>query len=358
MTDKSISYQSLIAGCMQQIDIASTILDALKRNDDDTKGNATWNGIKTDIATSFSDIQFMNRKATQDGYTIVSNALPEFRTYYPQLLSIMRDSVLYGRQGWGYASQMLNTQAQLYSKRTLCDLNESIIYEIPQAIIKEKAQEWYLSAYTPANPSEGLIIEQFTRGHMTAAQASYFLGIKGVPSDFAMWLYDSYEKYPTVKELAVASQFIDISDKELLDSMKYSGITLEKNKQFYLNYMHAIQLRTELNNYLAQLKQDYNSGLMSETQFKTEIQAHKPNDEEANQIIVNANHQRTRTLLNMEVQSITWFYRKGLFGEMASDGYAEYTFYNSLIAISIDPLFANAIVRFEASKLGYPFEVA
>jgi hypothetical protein len=295
-------------------------------------------------------------KATQSGYQIIQNALPEMRTYYPQLLGITRNAILKGMNGWRYTAQMLGTQAKLYARRNNLGLNESIIYDIPESIIKEKAKEWYLSAYRPANPSEGLIIEQYIRGNMTATQAANFLAIKGVPDDFAMWIYDSYEKYPSIRELVAMSQYINITDAQLLDYFKYSGITLQKNKTFYLNYMHAVQLRGELNNYLAQLKADYNAGLLSETEFASEIAAHKPNPQEQAQIIENANHQRTRTLLNMEIQSRTWLYRKGAFGEPASDGDAETAFYYALTEVGLEDIFANGIARFEACKLGYNWE--
>jgi hypothetical protein len=348
--------QKLVMGALQQCDIASSILNALSFTDDMNKGNAAFNALKSDIETSFADVSFLNNKCLLSGYHIVQNALNEFRTYYPQLLTITKNATLYGRQGWNYAASMTGLQAKVYSQRTLCDMNAAIIYDIPESIAKEKAREWYLSAYTPANPSEGLIIEQYTRGNMSLADATFFLGIKGVPANMAMYLYDSYEKYPSVRELAVASQFMEITDATLLDYMKYSGITKASNKQFYLDYMHGVQLRTELNAYLTQLKADYNAGLLSEADFISELMAHKPNIKEQAQILLNANHQRTRTLINQEVQTRTWFYRKGLYGEMATTGEAEIAFYNALVAINMEALFANSLVRFEAAKLGYAFE--
>lgn len=356
MANDNVSKSKLIVGMLSSTDIASDILAAIKLQDDIAKCEVEYKICVDDINTMLPDVQKLTLKCTQNGYQILQSALSELRTYMPQSLAIHKQQLAYSRAGWNMAAVFVGQKMKQYTQRTLQDMNASLLYDLPESIVREKAKEWYLSAFRPANPSEGLVIEQFVRGHMTATQAANFLAIKGVPSDFMQWLYDSYEKYPSIRELAAASQFINIPDAMMEEYFKYSGITLASNKAFYLNYMHAVQIRSEMNNYLGQLKADYNAGLLSEEDLASEIAAHKPNSQEQTQIIENCNHQRTRTLLNMEIQSRTWLYRKGVFGVPASDGEAETAFYYALIEVGLEDVFANGIARFEACKLGYNWE--
>jgi hypothetical protein len=356
MPNDDISNNALIARMIQTTDIAQNILNALNIVDDKTNADYYDQSLKDAMINLLSACQTLTIKAQKDGYTIVKDAIPQLRDSLLLAQTYAKDIAYAGKRGLNMTAGMMSLKNKYLMQTSFADLNTNILFDIPASIAKNKAMEWYLSATTPANPTEQLIIEQYTRGHMTAQEASYYLGIRGVPANFAMWIYDSYEKYPSVRELAIASQFMQITDAQLLNYMKFSGITLSENKQFYLDYMHGVQLRTELNQYLAQLKADYNAGLMTQTELTTEITAHKPNEAEKTQIITNCNKQRTRTLLNMEVQTRTWFYRKGNYGIPATDGDAELEFYYALIEVDLDPLFANGIVRFEASKLGYPFE--
>ncbi len=350
------SRNELISRMIQTTDIASNILNAISVVEDKSNADKYDQIIKDAVTETLQTAQALATMAKKDGYNIIADAIKQLPNTLISMQSFNKDIAYAGKRGLNMTASMMSIRNKYYAQSHFADLFTSIVFDMPQSYILDQCKEWYNSAFTPADPSEALIIEQYTRGNMTAEQASYFLGIRGVPANYAMWIYDSYEKYPTVRELAVASQFMEITDAQMLNYMKYSGITLQANKDFYLNYMHGIQLRTELNAYLTQLKADYNAGIMTQAEFTAEIVAHKPNAKEQAQIILNANHQRTRTLLNMEITARTWFYRKGNYGEPATDGEAELQFYYALIEANMDALFANGLVRLEASKLGYPWE--
>ena len=352
----NVSGGELITGILKGADLASVVTNAMNATQDIGMAKDELKGLKADLTYNLEQLQELGKLCTKDGYHILQQAILDLGNYLPTLFDDTWNIALASRQGLQATATIKNTRAKLYATQYRLDLNQKLAWGLPETILTEKVQEWYLNAYRPSNPSEQLTIEQYVRGHLTATQAAHYLAIKGVPDELAFMLYDHYEKYPSVRELALASEFTAITDDQLREAMKYDNITLPDNTEFYLNYAHAIQLRAEFNQYIVQLKTDYINGLMTEVEFVAEIAAHKPNATEAAQIVENANKAKVRYLVNMEVQSITWLYRKGTLGDIATDGEAEETFYTSLIAISMDEATANALVRFEACKQGYNWE--
>ena len=351
-----VTEGELAVGILQQARLASTVVNAISMGADLSMADSETKWAKMDYANTLNVLQQLSLRCSKDGYHIISQAIFDLQAFIPTMIDKAYYVAQVGRQGLTCTAAMRSLRMKMYEQQNFLGLSEKIAFELPEGIMKTKAMEWHLSAYRPANPTEQLTIEQYVRGHISATQAAQFLAIKGVPENLAFMLYDHYEKYPSVREMVLASEWIGMTDAQLLDAMKYDNITLPQNKTFYLNYMHAMQLRAEFNQYLIQLKGDYVAGLMTEADFIDEVEMHKPNPIEAAQIVENANKQKVRTLVNMEVQSLTWLYRKGEFGDIGTDGSAEETFYEALVAISMDSAMANALARFEACKIGYNWE--
>lgn len=356
MVVEDVNSSKVVSGMLQSADIASSIMTVLSIANDVDKTEALTQSAKNIITGYDQTMNLLNSKFNLTGESLVMNAYSDIQRFMPTILDNNKNATYYGRLGWQCAAKAQGATTKLYAQQNLLDTSFAMIFDQREAILRHKSEEYWLSVYKPANPSEALIVQQYIRGNCTAKQAAHYLAIRGVPDTLAMWLYDAGENYPSIREMAIASQITPITDTELNANMKYSNITLQKNKDFFLNYAHALQLRTELNQYLVQLRADYNAGLMSEEELTAEIAEHKPNPNEQAQIIENCNKQRTRTLLNMEIQSRTWLYRKGIFGAPATDGEAETAFYFALIEVNMEPLFANSLARFEACKLGYNWE--
>jgi hypothetical protein len=337
-------------------DIANTIAQFLTQSNDISISADTLAYINTLIQSVVVQSPAFITEAKLDRKTILTNAYSNFVANSEAFAQMTRNTVIQSATGAKINAAMMSQQSKYFALVNGIDLDASILFDIPAGIIKEQANQYYLSLIRPSLPTEALIIQQYIRGHCSATDAATYLGYKGVPDNLAQWLYDSYENYPSVRELTIASQYTNVTDSDIDFWFPYSNITLQKTKDFYHKYIQAIQLRTELNNYLVQLRNDYNAGLMSTAEFTAEIAAHKPNTNEQAQIIENANKQKARTLINMEEQSLVWLYRTGNFGKPATDGTAEQSLYDALATLGIDPLFANATVRFESCKLGYNWE--
>lgn len=345
---------------LDSANIASNILNIIGYALDKSMGDAQLADSKAFLDITLNDLQFLNTKATLDGYTIIRRAIPELQSYMPQMFDIMAYATYAGRTGNGYTATMANLKLKMFTQSNLIDMNNQICWELPAQIVKTKAMHWYMSAYRPSIPSEELAIQQFIRGHITTAKCAEYLAFHGVPDDMAMMIYDTFENYPSIREMALASQFADVTDAFIQDNFKFNNITLQPNKEFYMKYAHAIQLRQELNQYLIILRQDYADGLITDAEFASELSAHKPNANEQTQIITNSKATKARALLRMEITTQTYLYRTKVdyaIGHALNPvKTAEQIFYEALIALSVDASIANGIVRLEASKLGISWE--
>lgn len=360
MAKDDIGSSKLLVGIMTQADISSNIMNVLNWTDDLKNSAIQLKYAKDFVAASLSDLQFLNKKCTQDGYTNIRQGISEVQSYLPTMLDLINYTAGAGKQGWNLTAAMCNERTKLFAQSNLLDMNAHILWEMPESIVKTKAMEWYLSAFRPAEPTEQLAVQQYIRGNITAAKCAQFLAIKGVPDDMAMMIYDTFENYPNIREMAIASQFTPISDEELQANFKYSNITLQKNKDFFIKYAHSLQLRTEFNQYMSLLRQDYVDGLLDRTTLQEEIAEHKPNPAEQAQILENCDTAYNRALLRAEIEAETWLYRKGIYFALGQAEEppidAQEYFFEQLLLQGVEEGMCNAIVRLEASKLGINWE--
>jgi hypothetical protein len=356
MVTLTTEQSKLLSGMLQSADIASNFMNIISSTDDMNHAENELTTVKNLYASIPTYQQILLNKFSMTGAGKLQDAQNQVLNTLPNIATMQREALYWGKMGWNSASSMRAMKIKMQAQLSFLDTSLSMLFDIPEGILKEKAKDYWLSVIRPAEPSESLVVQQYMRGNLTATQAAEYLADKGVPDSLISMLYDAQENYPSIREMVVASQVTAITDTQLRANMKYSNITKQANIDFYMNYAHALQLRTELNQYLQQLRADYVAGFLTHDELAAEIAAHKPNANEQAQILENCDKQRTRTLLNMEVQSRTWLYRKGVYGETASDDEAENLFYDNLIEINLDPLMSNALVRFEAAKLGYNWE--
>jgi hypothetical protein len=362
MPNEDVSYSKVMAGMLQSADIASTILNVVSAKDDIDHTETELQGCKNIISGWNLTLQKFNNKFNLSGDNLVMESYNDLQQWLPTILDYTRQSSYWSRLGWGCAARMMAEKAKLLSQQQILDTNAAIVFDIRESILRHKAEEYWLGVYRPAEPSESLVIQQYIRGNCNPQTAADALARKGVPDNMAMWLYDSYENYPSIRELVLASQYVPITDATLLANMKYSNITLQQNKDFYLQYAHSIQLRNELNRMLSQLQATYTDGLISKVDLTAEIVAHKPNANEQEQILSNCDQAYATQLLRMEVNAETYLYRTQVYDEIAAlpenNTTGEIYFYDTLVSQGMDTAMANALVRLEAAKRGINWERA
>ncbi len=358
MSQNNVGASKLAIGLLQSLDIESNIMSAITVVDDTNNANSQIQAIKNLITGIDTNLTILNLKAQKTGKAIIDEALMQAKQDIPLFTDYARTSANWRKLGWSIAAAMNDHKAKIMAQQHFLDTNLSILYDMPENIIKQRAQEYWLSIYRPVNPSDSIIINQTNRGNMTRDKAYNFLSDKGYSNELQTWLFDNAENYPSVREMVLASQFTPITDIELTNAMKYSNITTAANKAFYLNYAHSLQLRDEFNQFLQYLRAAYIDGLVSDATLSQQVAAHKPNANESAKIIANAKYLYSMQLLRLEVQAQTSLYRTKVYDELGAqqEKSGEDYFYNMLVSQGVQAAMANAIVRYEAAKRGINYE--
>lgn len=350
----------LLVGMLQQADIASNLLYVIKAQADIDNCEAKATAIKNLITSLPTNLNLLSNKFSYHGSRIATQAISEIQSAFPVIVDYTKQSLYWGILGWQCAANMQTMLTKNFAQERLLDTNLAIVYDIPESIVKEQAREYWLSVYRPALPTEALTIQQYIREKITATKAAEYLAQHGVPDDAAMMLYDSYENYPSVREMVLASEYSPITDAEIQAGFKFSNITLQANKDFYIKYAHSIQLRNELNQNLSLLRADYVDGILSKANLTAEVAMHKPNLNEQNQILANCDRAYASQLLRMEIQAEVYLYRTEVYKALAEaeepPDTAENYLYLHLVAQGIDEAMANATTRLEAAKKAVNWE--
>ena len=168
----TVTGGELVTGILKGADLASTIVNAMSAIQDMTQARDLVKYTKMDIADLLKNLQDLNLKCTKDGYHILQQSILDVQNWLPHVIDETNNIALAARQGWQATANMMRTRLNIYTEQRFLENAQYMLYGLPQAILKQKAAEWYMSAYRPSNPSEQLTIEQFVRGHITAEQAA------------------------------------------------------------------------------------------------------------------------------------------------------------------------------------------
>ncbi len=397
MADDNITKSELVQSILQQANLASSILDAVKFNDDMQKGNAQFNIIKADIATMLPDIQGIVSKALKTPYQVVSAAIPELTTYLPQLLKIQRDAMLWGRQGWQYGASMMSIEANLYAQRTMCDLNSKILFEMPMSYVQNKAQKFYNSLIAPEDPSEHDLYTMQINGMKTETDritkyredlglslqdAKNLVQIRnwqwGVPSLKEAWvmvqrgwwkkedwlklatlgagftpedaenMFKLMNYEPTWADVMNLSTLIPLDPVWVAQKFKQSGMSTA-DQQVFIASMNKSTILKEIRAIWSQILSVYAYGGATKDEITKALVAWQFPQSEIDIKLVQLEFVKNKTVNQLNRDSNIYLYRNGVLSEIE--------LYDRLIAQGIPMDVANAITRNEACKKGNDWEL-
>jgi len=360
MSEKPVSSGRLLAGILGQMEIGQNIANAININQDIAQSLEVYKLITADAADVLTPAQNLTKLLMKDGFNILKTCIQELPNDMSQLLQFWRNQSGQSATGFPMTAAAWSNRAKYYAQDHYVDLKDSLIFDHPESIAKLKVQRWYNQAIRPTILSISTALSQYNRGGISKARRDEILSMNGVPDADMPLLQDEIENYPNVNAFIRYASIMPFTDDSVRWLCKVNNVTLKPVVDYYVNLLHAVRLRDELQQYLQYLKADFLDGLLTENELMAEIAVHKTDPEEAAQVVANMKNELDRKLISYEVQTQTWLYRKGVLAiegaELDPVKTGEDLFYDRLIDLGMVAVMANALVRLEASKLSVDWE--
>ncbi|MFH8038866.1 MAG: hypothetical protein QXJ14_02550 [Candidatus Aenigmatarchaeota archaeon] len=214
--------------------------------------------------------------------------------------------------------------------------------------IKSPAEQIANYIFRPAILSQSSAVSCYLKGIITEKEFYDIMARHGVPTDSIIYAVQDASRPPSTAELARMYQYVDISDSNLKYLLKQNLVVEDYIVNLYLKYFRALRMREEYSMYQSFLKSAYVDGLINDLQLENELKKFKLSSEELEVVMTTTKNLAFRQLTKIEIDTLTWYYRKGLIDEN--------TFFNKLIQLQIRREVANAIVKNEAARKGIVWE--
>ena len=303
----------LVVGILQNMDIASNILNAINFDEDQKRLKVVMAEVEAEYGKTLSAAQELTKFGLKDGYTIVAESIKNFPQEMAVITQINRNQLLQSTAGYHMTANMMASKAKFYAQNNWTDLEASIIFDMPETYIREKVSRFYNNLYRQAIFPAAFATDMYNRGKINKKTWTDILAQNGIPDKDMLILLDAADKKPEMSSLLRMYQYIDMDDKALDYMLTENGVTMSQIRTLWKNYFHANRLRDEMLEYKQYLKRAYQDGLITSEQLEVELTLFKASQEEIDAIVDTQEAEYNRTLIRTEFETRLWLYRKGIY---------------------------------------------
>ena len=347
---ESVSRSKLTVGLLGSADIANSILGAFTLQRDLDTSKSYYEQLQSESAKTLETAQALAKIGLKDGYSILKEALMMFPQDARILAQRSYNQLLLNASGFPISAHALSLNTKVYAQNNFTDLYGSIIFEMPENYVRERVKRFYNSMFRIGNLSATFATRLYAKSKIDKATWMKAIAEEGIPDAIAPLILDDLDAEIPLGTLMRMSQVVDVDNKTIDLMLDESMIRDTRFRTLWKNYIKANRLRDELLEYKAYLKRAHANGVINTTQLRTELLGFKATVEEVDQICDNADAEYNRTLIVREIETRTWLYRKGLYGDPETGEGAEEDFYTALAALGLQSSTVNSIVRLEAAK--------
>lgn len=354
----NVSKSKLTVGILQQMDIASNILNAINVTEDIKRTEKIMKDIDNEANYALNSAQALTKFGLQSGYSIVKQAIAEIPSLTLMQIRAQQAQLMQATAGYHMTASMMATQNKIMAQNNLMDLKASIVYDMPETYVRERVNKFYKNLFRPTDLSINATITQHNRGNINDTDYKTMMAELGIPDTDTKYYVDEVENYPPINTFIRYASMLPFTDDSVRWLCKVNNVTSPQVVTMYVNLLHAVRLRDEYSTYVQYLRNAYQDGLVTDEDFLQEAETHYISPEEAEASLANMALERERTLTKNEIAVQINLYRKGVLTTEAEleETETELFFYNRLTALGVEATIANSIVRLEASKLGIDWE--
>jgi hypothetical protein len=302
-----------MVGILANMDIAANIANVLTFAIDQSQLGVELIHTRNEMSKVLSSAQELSKLALLDGYSILKQALNNLPQEQSILLQMQINALGLSANGAKMTANMMSTAAKYYAQNNWCDLEASLIYEMPETYIRAKVSRWYNDAYRIGVLNSGFATTLYLKNKINKTEWRKALAEEGLPDKIQDYMLDEADNKLEITQLVRMGQYIDFSDVFIDRMLTESKVTENEIRLYWKKYIHAARLRDEMLEYKQYLKAAFQDGLINETQLEVELAGFKASQEEIDQIVETQQSQFNRTLIGIEQDAQLWLYRKGVF---------------------------------------------
>lgn len=274
--------------------------------------NAIMDSLREAVKSLFDKVQDIRSKINSKDFTgaiilVLEIAIPSF------VLFVVVDLLTTKIVGAGLDLSGLKSVLQNFFKIDL--FVSAIIGAWVGAGLKSPAEQIANMMFRPAIMSQDTALSLYLKGEIDENRFKDVMSRHGIPDGDIEYLMKDFDKKPSVTEIRAMYPLVEISDSNLEWLLRQNFIVNPYVTNLYKRYLKAYRLRDEYSYYQSWLKSAYIDGLITDDQLEEELSRFKISTDEINAVIDGVKNQASRQLTKMEIDTLTWYYRKGLYAE-------------------------------------------